>query len=351
MGAGPAGWAAAIDLARLGHSVVVVDKAVPTQSFRAESLPPVVASSLQKLGVWERFASARHLPAGGICCAWGQSGLYFNDFLLDPYHAGWHIDRREFDSLLGVVAQEAGVQICRGQVFDGKRSRDQWCVIVRSESEQRLLRSKFLVLAHGRGVSPIQVSQRRRVLDQLVGVSAFFQPDTASPTDSYGLLEATATGWFYSAPCPGNKVAVTYYTDADLYARGKRRNPLFWSSELQLTCSTKERVQRVSAQNSLRVFSAFTSYRAAVAGDGWAFVGDAGFSIDPLSSLGVYFALESGQQAAAATSEFLLGHRTGLGALNEWSASRLIAVLKRRIQYYREEERWKASPFWKRRQS
>jgi flavin-dependent dehydrogenase len=84
-----------------------------------------------------------------------------------------------------------------------------------------------------------------------------------------------------------------------------------------------------------------TYLRSPVVKDGWVAVGDAASAYDPLSSLGICKALESGLRAGKAIAE---------GRLDEyeaWVRSSFEDYLRTREAYYAMEQRWPASPFWR----
>ena len=108
LGGGPAGAAAAITLARGGHSVAVLEKSHYEEPRIGETLPPSARLPLADLGVWESFLSAGHLPAPGVASAWGEDELYETHFIFNPHGRGWHLDRQRFDAMLAQAASDAG---------------------------------------------------------------------------------------------------------------------------------------------------------------------------------------------------------------------------------------------------
>ena len=62
------------------------------------------------------FLEDGHLESPGIASSWGGPNLYENDFIVNPYGPGWHLDRRRFDLMLAHAAQASGVEVLRGSV-------------------------------------------------------------------------------------------------------------------------------------------------------------------------------------------------------------------------------------------
>jgi flavin-dependent dehydrogenase len=137
-------------------------------------------------------------------------------------------------------------------------------------------------------------------------------------------------------------------TDSDLYRNYNHRIQSLWRHQLQLTIHARERLATDADLSSLRIVSAATIIRANPTGEHWCAVGDAAFSHDPLSGLGVHHALASAKQAAAAIEEFLTRGKP-LNTYASWIASELQKYLMSRRGHYAKERRWLTSPFWQRR--
>jgi flavin-dependent dehydrogenase len=98
------------------------------------------------------------------------------------------------------------------------------------------------------------------------------------------------------------------------------------------------------------VVAANTSRLDHVAGKNWLAVGDAAMALDPLSSLGVYNALQSGLIAAQGIDSSLTGDATVLQNYAAKVEEDYATCLETRAQYYAAETRWPGSPFWQRRE-
>ncbi len=112
---------------------------------------------------------------------------------------------------------------------------------------------------------------------------------------------------------------------------------------------TKNRFQQSTLSKKPHTLSAGTSKIFPVIGSNWLAVGDAAAAYDPLSSQGVYKALNSGRAAAIAIAGHLQGKGNALDAYSEGVEEGFINYLKSRRQYYQKEQRWPGSGFWKRR--
>jgi len=111
LGGGPAGTAAAIVLARSALKVAVLERTAYDTPRIGETFPPEICVPLQRLGVWESFRRAGHLPAPGIISCWGSDVPAENDFIFNPYGCGWHVDRSRFDRMLAEAAGQQGASV------------------------------------------------------------------------------------------------------------------------------------------------------------------------------------------------------------------------------------------------
>jgi len=93
-----------------------------------------------------------------------------------------------------------------------------------TQSTVQTVQTNFFIDASGRGRHGWQRHSSRKQFDQMIGVSLLARmPGLESA--GYSLIEAVRDGWFYSAQVSRNEVIACYMTDADLYSRGKIRNP------------------------------------------------------------------------------------------------------------------------------
>ena len=219
IGGGPAGTAAAIELARSGRSVALFEQSHYDQLRIGETLPPLARIPLLSLGVWDRFLKDAHAPSYGTVSVWGQERPYENEFIFNPYGHGWHIDRRRFDAMLVRASEEAGARVSRStRVTVAIPESRGWSLEFLEKGERRSMAAKFLVDATGRASTFARRQGASRVSrDRLVSRVGFFSArGDQSGTDTRTLVEAAEDGWWYSAWLPGSVLVVAFMTDADL---------------------------------------------------------------------------------------------------------------------------------------
>jgi flavin-dependent dehydrogenase len=362
LGGGPAGAAAAITLARAGRSVVVIEKSQYEQARIGETLPPTARVSLTKLGVWESFLAAGHLPSPGVQSVWGEDEVYEQHFIFHPYGHGWHLDRQRFDAMLAHAARQAGARLWCGAQLGSclPLAAPGWQVEFISSfpdsGRSRRLRARFVIDATGRAaVMARQQGAKRINTDRLVGLAGVLVPrarEGAGPEnacDAWTLVEACAEGWWYSALLPGAQVMAVYLTDADLLTCQRGSWRAFWQGQIQQTTHTQARLSAFDLQAGPRVVAAHSSRLDSVSGDGWLAVGDAAMAFDPLSSQGLTHALASGIRAGEALNGCLAGEVAAMDEYDRKANEVVRAYSQLRGVYYGREQRWPQSVFWRRR--
>lgn len=353
LGGGPAGTATALALARVGRTVVILERSRYESVRVGEALPPEVRLPLAELGVWQSFLDGGPAPSPGVAFAWGEPTPRDNDFIINPFGLGWHIDRLRFDMMLARAAEACGVTVLRAaRLLSGTRApTGSWLLRAIVGGRAVPFQARVLVDATGRAASPIRCLGGGRIVhDRLAGLVGFLRADAgAHEGDRRTLVEAVEDGWWYSALLPGGRYVAAFLTDADLLPGGLAARAAFWRARLGQTCLTRTRLRADRANIGLQVVAATTSRMRRIAGAGRVAVGDAAATLDPLSSQGVYRALLSGRAAAHAIDEDLRGAREALSAYARQVEADFQADLQAWADHYGRERRWPDAPFWARR--
>lgn len=326
IGGGPAGAAAALTLLRYtSRRVVVIERSGYDEWRAGETLSPGVTPLLQYLGV----SIGPHLRASGTAAAWGGPAVVSRDFFFTGAGDGMNLDRRAFDRAL--IAAVPDVRLRTHVVSAGDAL---------SLSDGSAITANFVIDASGRHASFARLMGAKPQLhDQLTGIIGVFA-QTAVPET---LVEAVPYGWWYSAPIPGEQLVVALMTDADIVReRGTRLS-------FDDAPATRARVGGAQLLREPVILAAHSARLDRIAGDGWAAAGEAAASFDPLSSMGIGYALTSGINAARAADSYLRGNRDHLQAYATDVARHFDAYLDRRGAYYSMEPRWPDAPFWSRR--
>ncbi len=365
-GAGPAGAATAITLARGGRRVLLVDKPSRFPDHVGESLPSVASALLDDLGVWPPFTADGHQPCYGAQSAWGGPDLVTRDAIRDPYGPGWRLDRPRFDLMLRQAARTAGVTLLAGSLAAIDPMTDGWRVTVAHDGRMSACVAPWLVDATGRGSRVVRrlihrgASDTRKVcetfrvlpMDRLLAFAAWFMPSaTTDDDDTMTLVEGAPDGWWYTARLPQAGRVAVYHTDATDPTARAAATP---DGYLALVEGTQHIAARLVGlgyrlRHGPRVVAAHSARLAPAVGAGWLAVGDAALAFDPLSAQGLLTALHSGYLAGRGLAAALDGDMAGLAAYQTSLDAVWNAYCVHYHAYYNQEQRWRDRPFWRRR--
>ncbi|KAF8597164.1 FAD/NAD(P)-binding domain-containing protein [Ceratobasidium sp. AG-I] len=320
VGGGLAGCSTALSLIRSSPeaSFLVIDNADPSQFKIGESLPPGARAILQSFSppILERLlhdaAQGVHTRCAGNASVWNSPELQETFAIMNPYGAGWHLDRAAFDESLRAHIRLANTEetaerrmLLTGAFISAQKDGHGWAVQVRSPSTGgNTYRSKWLVDASGRKASVAQKLGASTVkLDGLLAFYVVFS-STNIDQDTRTLIEATETGWWYSSLLSNQKRIVVFHTDdCDPSAKTARKQAGFMemlhedTSHISRTINDIDyRPMREAGVNYPRCTAAGSSFLSSFGSqeDQWCAVGDAAIAFDPLSSQGMITALRMG---------------------------------------------------------
>ena len=150
----------------------------------------------------------------GNVAVWGDACPTDTDFLRDPNGLGWHLDRGRFDADLRAAACAAGARVWSGcRVLRWAAGPTSWNLTFSCGRVVSGVRARWLIDATGRGGVGLGGPPARS--DRLVASVASF---SAVPTDvdARSWVESVKGGWWYTAPVPGHRRVLAYFTDSDL---------------------------------------------------------------------------------------------------------------------------------------
>ena len=164
----------------------------------------------------------------------------------------------------------------------------------------------------------------RRRDDALVAFYTRFRTRAGKDLDGRTAVESEPNGWWYTARVPSGERVVAFLTDADLVDPAAVVSAAGFAARLGATQYVRELLvaHRYEPVGPPRAAGAQTARLDRVGGVGWAAVGDAAISLDPLSSQGILTALFTGLRAGLAIDRALEGDpRRSMNTAAEWVRS------------------------------
>jgi len=315
LGAGPAGSALAILLARRGAEVTLFDDDRRPDLVVGESLVPAVIPILQRLGV-ETEAARFSRVKPGVSFVWSPTERYRFAFArfapaIVPY--AYNIPRPQFDEALATHAAAAGVirvhvraaletspagdaeVTLAGETLAAAPSLDgrQPDLIVDATGRARLCAR---VLEIGADVGP------RRDVAHFAHFEGF-RWDEEEPAGQV-LIGRGEAGWTWCIPLQ-ERLSIGIVVNSDAAARlghdpdERLANAIAQDPWLKSIAADATRVTRVATYTNYQLIS------RRACGPGWVSVGDAFGFVDPMLSPGVFLALRSAELVAEALAPFL----------------------------------------------
>lgn len=364
-GAGPAGACAALALTAYSSlQVVLLEQSDFSQPRVGEHVSASLFALLEYLQLPKTlFPAQSFLPCYGDTSYWGSA-------LPSVRHSMFHheqsvqLDRELFDLTLLEQLQQRGARLLprthsKVSALSAADAPWGWQLACQHPVQGDFtLRARYLLDASGRNSALArQLGGRSHRLDQLMGAGMFFQCDVNADPAQDQLIEATEHGWWYGARLPGGQYVATFFSDADLISQLRLNQGNHWWQWLQQSQQLKKRLvgaRPLSAHPWLR--NAASQYTQIPALPHYLAVGDAACAFDPISSMGLGFAVSSACQAARLVQQALSTSpaETDEQALRQPYLQDLqahfVAYQRLRQQMYQKEQRWTAAPFWQRRQ-
>ena len=315
VGAGPAGSALAIFLAREGANVTLFDDGRRPELLVGESLVPAVVPILQRLGLEAETAACGRVKPG-VSFIWSPTSRFsftFARFAPTVFPYAYNIARPQFDDALLAKAVAAGVEriVTRARLERGAPAATGAELILDAET---LAAAPML-----RGQQPdliVDATGRARHAARVLGIPARLGPrkDVAhfahfenfhwDEPPGQVLIARGAAGWSWCIPLQDRLSVGIVLGQDDATALGRTPEERLESAIandpwLSGIVGEAKRVTGVATYANYQLISERGF------GPGWVMVGDAFGFVDPMLSPGVFVALRSAEMIADALTPFV----------------------------------------------
>lgn len=308
VGARVAGASTGMLLSRQGHRVLIVDRAsMPSDTVSTHAMLRTGVLQLTRWGVLDRMIDAGTPPIRNITLGFGDERIKFEvreEFGIDTLYAP---RRFVLDGALLETACDEGAE------FEGETT-----VTGLLETDGRV---HGVRVGRGRAAVPITARQvigadgHRSRVAELAG-AAMRRSHDATNTIHYGYYEGIDADGFWFQFTPGVNAGLIPTNDdqclvfvgrpADLRSRFTADPDGELMHQLELAgADLAERVREGTRVGQFRGTSGLRGFIRQAWGPGWALVGDAGYTKDPISAHGISDALRDAELCARAVDRAL----------------------------------------------
>jgi len=334
LGAGPAGCAVALGLARWGYDVVVASQWRHYDAI--EGISTRTLNGLNQAGLLQAAATAME-PTGRIVIWNGLETVRNQEHL---------VDRRRFDEALRRDLSAASVCLITGQVLRWKIHETGHEVEIETQAGAETWQADFVIEARGRQ-SPALAQGRRgpETLSLLHGWRTHPSGQLAAG------VESLHNGWAWMAHLPDGR-CYWQWTMSPRHDHLPPRQKIAAATAALRQSPLSQRILGVIADSrAIKVHVRVnTSTLCKTAGDThWLRVGDAALAADSLSGNGIFQVLSSALQAPAIVHTLLQRPSDASLALafHQQRAEHLFLRFARTGRdFYAAEQRWATEPFW-----
>lgn len=309
-GGGPAGASAAIALTASGRSVLLLEREHFPRPRIGESLPPKIEPLLAALGVADAVSAAGFVRMSGTTvCRGGE--ILRHDFDPGRRRLGYQVERDRFDRILLDRARAAGAEVLEGTwaargIFTAS---DAIGGVIAEGAHAGEYAARITLDATGAaGALARALGARRREALRTAALCGYWR-GSAKPADfpeEDTLFEMLPDGWIWSVLRADGLRNVTLGVDAGTLKHRDRPALELYRDRLSGSKLVGPLLTSAVLETELTAHDATWTEAEAYSGPGWLLAGDAASVIDPLTSQGVYKAIQSGLAAAAVINTLLL---------------------------------------------
>ncbi|MBX7098147.1 MAG: tryptophan 7-halogenase [Myxococcaceae bacterium] len=330
VGAGPAGCVSALTLRKLGHEVVLFERAGAPEYKIGESLLPGTLSILHRLGLKDRLDAAKFVKKPSATFIWGADEEPWTFSFATARPEPWIYDhaiqvlRSEFDGILLDAVKEAGVEVRAGHSVSGIESSRpddvevQWTANGQSGTQ----RGSYVIDCTGQAGLIAKKHELRRydAFYRSLAVWNYFPATRAFSGDLNGTTFSITfrDGWIWMIPLKDGTYSVGAVVDTEA---SREIQALGASAFLDRCLRSAPEVHTIvdlsQPRSETRIIREW-SYDATRFSFGRVFMcGDAACFTDPLFSQGVHLATQSAVCAAGAI-DALAKNPAHADAVHQW---------------------------------
>jgi 2-polyprenyl-6-methoxyphenol hydroxylase-like FAD-dependent oxidoreductase len=329
VGARCAGSPTAMLLARRGYRVLVVDRAkFPSDTISTHIVQPLAAAALKRWGLLDRLAATGCPPMHTYSYDFGPVTISGTPGT-ENSPVGYCPRRTILDKLLVDAAAEAGAEIREGFTVEEILVEDGTVVGIRGhakDGESFIERARVVIGADGRhslvaeAVEPDQYNEKQTLL------AAYYSYWSGLPTNGRFETYIRPNRGFAAAPTHDGLTMIVLGWPYGEFDENKKDVEGNFLATLGLVPEFAERLKGAKRQSKIAGAVVPNFFRKPY-GPGWALVGDAGYTKDPITAQGIKDAFRDAELCVNALDQTFTGERSFDDAMGDYQNTRDADVL------------------------
>jgi flavin-dependent dehydrogenase len=324
VGARCAGSPLGMLLAQRGHRVLVVDRATfPSDTVSTHMIHPTGVSALRRWGVLDEVV-------GSGCPAIDTYSFDFGPFTIagtprpiDGSSTAYAPRRTVLDKILVDAAARAGAEVREGFTVEEVMVEDGRVTGIRGHDEggrSVVERATVVIGADGRNSLVAKAMRPEQYNEKPVLLWGYYTYWSNLPVDGFETVVRPGRGWGAAPTNDGLTMLVVGWPEAEAAAY-RADVEAGYLDTLDLAPDFAERVRGARREDRFHAGTCPNFFRKPY-GNGWALVGDAGYTKDPITAQGISDAFRDAEHCAVALDATLRGDRSFDDAMGEYQHTR-----------------------------
>ncbi len=324
VGARCAGSPTAMLLARKGYRVLLVDQATfPSDTLSTHMIHAPGVAALARWGLLDQVVATNCPPINSYSFDFGPMTITGSPRPIDGIATGYAPRRTLLDKILVDAAREAGAEVREAFTVEGLVIEHGAVVGIRGhalDGTTVVERARVVIGADGRNshvardVHPEQYNEKPKLQWSYYSYWSDF------PVEGFEIVVRPDRGWGALPTNDGLTLLVVGwpFAESQAYKADIEANYL---KTLELAPEFAARVRAADRQDQFHGGSVRGFFRKPY-GPGWALVGDAGYTKDPITAQGISDAFHDAERCTAALDDAFSGRRTFDDAMSGWQHTR-----------------------------
>jgi geranylgeranyl reductase family protein len=332
-GAGPAGAATSIFLAKEKIKHIIIDKAVfPRDKICGDALSGKSVDMLKRISSeWQQhFAAGKAVVSSGIQFIAPDNTALNIPFTknINPAHPPGFVSRRiDFDAALtGFIDREYATFLTGTRLLDIEEKEDGLLVTIQQGNERQYIFTKMIAGAEGRG-STVAKKMAKQVMDPAhysAGVRAYYKNVSGMHEQQYielHFLKELQPGYLWIFPLPNGSANVGVGMLSKTIAAKKVNLRQLMLNAITNHPHLKQRFEKATLEGAVEGWGLpLGSKKRTLSGNRFILTGDAGSLIDPFTGEGIGNAMLSALVASRIIVKAVTANDFSAGMLAEYDA-------------------------------